>query len=96
MICDNCKMERIETDFIKNQKFCYKCEYHKKFENMPKRRIPKPKFCRMCSKEVIQDKALKQKQRTVFCSEECAKEGHRQLTSNYWTKYIQARRVNGF
>lgn len=88
MICDNCKVDKLVTDFINNQKFCYRCEYQKKLEKTPKKQTPKPTFCRMCGKEVKHQENLKKRQRTVFCCEQCALSGHRELTKNYWCRKV--------
>lgn len=90
MFCDNCKKDRLVTDFIKNQEFCYHCEYQKKIEKSKEKRTDKKVFCRVCDKEVIQDKNLKKRQRTVFCSLECAQQGHKELSSNYWTRQVKS------
>lgn len=90
MICDNCKIERKETDFINNQKFCYKCEYQKNIEKASKNRIRKTVTCRECGKIVNHNKELKKRQRTVFCSLECAKKGHRELSNNHWTRKFRS------
>lgn len=89
MICDNCKTERLITDFINNQKFCFRCEYQKKLEKIPQKRTSKPIFCRVCGKRVIHQEDLKKRQRTVFCSLECAQIGHKTLTSNHWTRQVR-------
>ena len=89
MICDNCKIERLEKDFINNQKFCYRCEYRKKLLNSPKKRTKKPIYCRMCGDEVVHDKSLKKNPRTSFCSVECANEGHKISIDNHWTRKVR-------
>lgn len=97
MICDNCKTDRIVDDFINNQKLCYRCIYQKKIENSQGMRKRKVNFCRMCGKEVIHKENLKKRQRTVFCSCECAQKGHKELMSKHWTRQVRSGRVfNGF
>lgn len=86
MICDSCKLDRLVTEFIKNQKYCYHCVYQKKLEKIREKRIPKTYFCRICSKKFTHNENLKKNQRTIFCSQECAKKGHKQLINNYWTQ----------
>ena len=76
MICDSCKIDRLVTDFINNQKFCYRCEYRKKLVFHPEKKIEKKQFCRTCKKEIIHVENAKKRQRTVFCSLECAEDGH--------------------
>lgn len=90
MICDSCKIDRLVTDFIKNQKFCYRCEYQKKIEKTTGKRTPNPTFCRMCGKQVVRIENLKKRQRTVFCSYECAEKGHKKLIKNHWTRKVRA------
>ena len=89
MICDNCKKDRIDKDFIFNQKFCYYCEYQKKRENIPKKQTKRKTLCRTCKKPVIQKKDVKKRQRTVFCSQECALIGHKELNNQHWTRKLR-------
>jgi hypothetical protein len=89
MICCSCKKERKETDFINNQKFCYRCEYQKKLEKAPEKQTDISKQCRICNKEIPQIKNLKKRQRSVFCSLECAQKGHKALSNNYWTRQVK-------
>ena len=93
MFCDSCKTEKLVSDFINNKNICYKCMYQKKIEKIQGKRTPKVFFCRCCEKEIIHDKELKKRQRTVFCSEECAEKGHRERVGNYWTRKIRSGRV---
>ena len=86
MICDNCKIERLVSDFINNQKFCYRCEYRKKLEKLTGKQAQKINKCRMCSKEIFHKENLKKRQRSVFCSRECALKGHKELSRNHWTR----------
>jgi len=86
MICDNCKIKRLVTDFINNQKFCYQCMYRIKLSKATENRMEKPTLCRCCNKEVIQQENIKKRQRTVFCSQECALQGHKQQLKNHWTR----------
>ena len=95
MICDNCKVDRLEDDFIKTQKFCYHCEYQKKKEKTVKKQKRSRIFCRICNEELIPIENLKKRQRTIFCSEDCALKGQRLLTSTYWMRCINSRKGNG-
>lgn len=88
MICDNCKKERLFTDFINNQKYCYQCTYRMKLEKSTGNRVIKPQSCRSCKKEIFNNKSQKKRQRTVFCSLKCAQEGHRYQLNNHWTRQI--------
>lgn len=88
MICSNCNIDRSVTDFVKNQEFCYRCEYQKKLEKARQKRTRRVAFCRVCGNEVIHKENLKKRQRTVFCSCECAQKGHKELTKNYWCRKI--------
>lgn len=90
MICDSCKIERLETDFILNQKYCFRCEYRKKLKKIAENRTCKIKKCRNCNKEIVRKENYKKRQRTIFCSLDCAKKGHRERMSNYWTRKISA------
>ena len=66
MICGNCQIDKLVTDFINNQKFCYQCEYRIKLEKTPKKRTPNSTLCRMCGNEVIQKKNLKNTKTSQF------------------------------
>lgn len=88
MICDSCKIDRLVTDYINNQKFCYHCEYRNKLRKMREKQEEKPIPCRTCGKDVIQQKDLKKRQRTVFCSENCALAGHKEIIKNYWCRKV--------
>jgi len=89
MICDKCKIDRKDTDFINNQEFCYHCMYRIKLLKTPEKRTPRPMHCRVCSKEIIQIENLRKRQRSVFCSGACADKGQRELVSNHWTRKIR-------
>lgn len=89
MICECCKIDRLEKDFLKNQKFCFRCEYRKKVEKNIESRIPKARFCKVCGEEIFRDDGLKKRQRTIFCSEECAEKGHKFSISNHWTRKLR-------
>lgn len=86
MICGNCNSERLESDFIKNQKYCFRCEYQKKIEMCVKKRTIKKVYCRLCGSEVISDASLKKRQRTVFCSERCSEMGYKISRNNHWSR----------
>ena len=89
MICENCKVDRLVTDFINSQEFCYHCMYRIKLEKATGKRTPKPTVCRMCEKVIITKMNQKKRQRTVFCSPECAELGHKHLLKNHWTRKIR-------
>ena len=94
MICSCCKIDKLITDFINNNNICYKCVYQKKLEKTPKKRTRKQIVCRICGDMVSHQEEVKKRQRTVFCSQECAKKGHQEKTSNYWTRTIRSGRVH--
>lgn len=87
MLCDRCLLDREVSDFLKNQKFCYKCIYEIKTEGKIKK--TKKNYCRVCSKEVILEKNARKRQRSVFCSCECALKGHKSLSNNHWTRKLR-------
>jgi hypothetical protein len=93
MICENCKIDRLVSDFINNHKICYRCVYQKKTAKQPKKRIFKPYFCRICAKQVIRDESLKKRQRSVFCSPTCALQGHKIMIKDHWTRKVRSGRV---
>lgn len=88
MICDSCKEDKLVNDFINNQTICYQCVYRKKILKNVENRSEKPRFCRACKKEVIIKKELKKRQRTVFCCQECALAGHKEIKKNYWCRKV--------
>jgi len=88
MICDSCKRDRLVNDFINNQNICYQCVYKEKLTKTLENRTEKLPKCRTCGKQVIHKKELKQRQRSVFCSQECALTGHKKLTKNYWCRKV--------
>lgn len=88
MICCNCNTERLVSDFINNQKFCYQCMYRINQEKMKKKRTKKIYYCRTCGNQFEQNSNLKKRQRTVFCSSECAGHGHKKQLNNHWTRRI--------
>jgi hypothetical protein len=90
MICDSCKIDRLVNDFVNKSNICYKCVYQEKLEKMGKKRTRKVNFCRMCGKEVIHKENFKKRQRTVFCSCECAEKGHKELINNHWTRIVRS------
>lgn len=89
MICDNCNEPKLESDFIKNQKFCYKCEYKKKLRKMRDIERKKEALCRTCAKKIVFKINYKKRQRSTYCSQECADAGHRKLINNHWTRQIK-------
>ncbi len=88
MNCEKCLKECCEKDFMPNQIYCYKCTYEMKCENQNKDK-KKPK-CRVCKSEIKFKPNSKTRQRNVFCSEKCAKEGHKEITNNFWTRQIKS------
>jgi hypothetical protein len=92
MICDVCKVDKLISDYINSTNICFKCMYQKKLEKSREKRTPKPVICRICSAEVVRDKNIKKRQRTVFCSDECAEKGRVELMNNYWTRKVRSGR----
>lgn len=90
MICDSCKIDKLDNDFINNKNICFRCVYREKIEKIKERRTRKQCYCRVCGTQVHHQQNLKKRQRTVFCSSECAKKGHKEATSNYWTRKIRS------
>lgn len=82
MICSTCDKDRPSSDFFKQNGICYTCESRLKLQNCSNKKI----LCRSCKKEITLDKSIKKRQRTVFCSLECAKKGHKEINKNYWTR----------
>lgn len=90
MLCDNCKADKLVSDFINSKNICYKCLYRIKLEKMSKTKPEKPQYCRTCGTKILHDKETKKRQRTIFCCSECAKEGHQKQLNNHWTRKIPA------
>jgi hypothetical protein len=89
MICANCKTERKDTDFLNSHKFCYQCMYQEKLKNVVEKRNPNAKSCRSCGKFFSDKENLKKRQRTIFCSKECAEIGHRKQIHEHWTRKLR-------
>lgn len=87
MICGNCNKEREKKDFVLDQPYCAKCMYEIKLKMFKKTMLTK-KLCRMCNKEISLYLHVKQRQRSIYCSEECALKGHAEMRSNHWTRII--------
>lgn len=62
----------------------YRIKQQKNTEN----RKSKKMICRICDREIVHIKNQIGRQRSVFCSEECAKKGHQQMIKDYWTRRI--------
>lgn len=88
MICSNCKTDRNDSDFFIIHEFCYKCEYQKKIEKMKPNKKSKCKNCRMCGNLIVLDPNAKRRQRSIFCSYECAEKGHKKQINQYWTRSL--------
>jgi hypothetical protein len=88
MICINCNCEKLVSDFINSENICYKCLYRIKLNKAMENRTEKTNFCRICGKKVLRKKDLKKRQRSVFCSGDCALKGHKDQIKNYWTRGV--------
>jgi len=93
MICDSCKIDRLDNEFLNNLKICYHCAYKEKLKKSMEKQTRAPLLCRICKNCIPSEKDLKKKPRTVFCSLECARIGQRQLTNNYWTRKLPSWRT---
>ena len=87
MICPDCKKACDEKDFIQNQTSCFRCSYAKKklTDSILKEETLK---CKICQKELLLDSNLKKRQRTIYCSDSCAKQGRTEMNSNHWTRKL--------
>lgn len=90
MICKECLKDRDNKDFIASQKVCYKCIYNKKI-NKNKNNKKETNKCRICGNNIIFDESIKQRHRTIFCSEQCAIAGHKHHCRNYWTRNLKSK-----
>ena len=97
MICDNCKIYRLVSDFIKSKNICYKCMYRLNLEKMSEKETDKCVSCRTCGNKIITKKNMKKRQRTVFCSCACAEKGHKEQLNNHWTRKVgqKEEKING-
>ena len=97
MICDNCKIDKLITDFINSKNICYKCLYRLKLEKISQEQTNESFFCRICGNKIIKKENEKRRQRTVFCSCECAEQGHKDQLNNHWTRKVgqQQEGING-
>lgn len=92
MICNSCNIDRLVTDFINNQKYCFRCEFRNKVEKKRKKTDSNKMYCRICKKEFVHIEELKKRQRTVFCSASCALKGHKEMKENHWTRIVRNNR----
>lgn len=88
MICDNCKIDKLITDFINSKNICYKCLYRLKMEKISQKKTEKSLLCRTCGNPIINKENQRKRKRSIFCSYACAEEGHKNQLNNYWTKKI--------
>lgn len=93
MFCVSCKTEKLVTDFINNQNICFRCIYQKKLEKAGIFRTETVLFCRICDKPIPHEKNAKKRQRTVFCSMECAEKGHKDMINKHWTRQVRSGRL---
>lgn len=97
MLCEKCNIDKEEKDFVNNKKLCFRCEYQEKLKKTPKNQdVQCPMICRMCGNKFTHKKDLKKRQRTVFCSLECAQKGQKELNNNYWTRKLSGSGITYF
>ncbi len=87
MICEACNKDFDNKDFLKNKLVCFRCIYRESQKNL---KAPDPK-CRQCNQSFKVNPEVKKKQRYIYCSLKCAKEGHLIQTQNHWTKILRKR-----
>jgi hypothetical protein len=88
MICISCEKDQNDKCFINSKNICYHCVYRKKREIVKENKIPKTLTCRLCKKAIYRDNKIKKRQRTVFCSDECARIGQKEKCVSYWTRQV--------
>jgi hypothetical protein len=93
MICGSCKIDRLVTDFMYNHKFCYGCVYREKLTKTTGKRTGNCPICRTCNKQFTIKKNQRTRQRTVFCSHECAEKGHKKQLKNHWTRKVRSKQI---
>jgi ribosomal protein L37E len=79
MICEECKIERMDKDFMAGQMSCYKCVYKRKISVKV---IKMKTVCRECGGDVVHP-------RRVFCSQECAVIDKAKNNNTHWTNKIK-------
>lgn len=86
MICPSCNEKCEASDFLPNQDICFRCMYKAKKLAVIIEKKEKKTFCKMCKKEIVRDEESRKRQRNVYCSQECAKKGHKNTNDNFWTR----------
>jgi len=74
MICQECKVDRKEEDFLQKDK-CFRCQYKEKVKPIPNRTL----ICKTCKKE------FEKKSRWVHCSWECQQKAEAEQKKYHWT-----------
>ncbi len=80
--CPQCAGIYELKDFLIH-KTCYKCTYKNKVGVPTRGTAKKAKTCRECKKKLPRGK-------WVFCSYECAKQGHITQRKEYWTRKLRS------
>lgn len=84
MICETCKKDLDQKDFILRNTSCYRCVYKEKSKLCPKKKKEKANNCKICGSEI--PKNDKKRQRWIYCSSECFEKGHTITMNSHWTK----------
>ena len=90
MICTRCNKDHPDKDFLLKKTICYHCVYEIKSKDKKSQTITR-NHCRNCGEEIFFDPTAKKRQRSVFCSKECAFEGHKEMSNNHWTRKLRSR-----
>lgn len=86
MQCAECKIERMDKDFMPGQIICYKCVYKEKILEANIKKKLKKKDCRECG-------SLVEYPKRVFCSQECAAKDKAKNNNTHWTNKIKFQHV---
>jgi hypothetical protein len=89
MKCSRCACERLEKDFLLKHPYCFHCMYDLKKVKENPIKTKKIYYCLICKNEIKKHKNLKTRRRIYYCSQECAKIGHKEKINNHWSKKVR-------
>ena len=90
MICNICKKDLPFDAFLLKSNACFHCVYKNKVMILREEK-KKPKTCKICEKEILKDVNKKVRQRSIYCSEKCASNAHKEQVNNFWTNKINCK-----
>lgn len=90
MICEMCHIERDSKAFLGGV-LCYKCIYRLKTKGVNKKKKKMEMCCKVCEKMIPITDDIPQRQKKLYCSDECAYSAHRSQIANWWVKSLRKR-----